>query len=180
MIVIDFETNTHEVGDILEVAVFEILYAEKTKKYKVCRVFHRYYFSKNPENYYSLAVHGLSEDVIAQKRKGVSYPKYFLDDVEFDSFCKASDVLIAHNATVELKHIGTRSSFSTVCCTMKINTSRIGLLKKNSQPKPPNLNEVCKYFEVPFSEDNHHSALYDVEKTFAVFCAMEKKDSLIC
>jgi DNA polymerase III subunit epsilon len=48
MIILDFETNTHNIGDVFEVAAVKI-----DKNFNVLDKFHRYYLSRYPLNFNS-------------------------------------------------------------------------------------------------------------------------------
>ena len=168
MIVIDFETNTSAIGDVIEVAIYKLSPIKENGKFKIIDKFHRYYQSAFPINFYALDVHNLSPKVLEEKRVGVSYPKYFLEDKEFEEFCESSDTIIAHNLSFELRHIDNRSSFLNHVCTMKDNKQTVQALNAKGKVKSPNLGEACFYFNVPFDEEGHHSAIYDIEKTLEI------------
>ena len=51
MIIIDFETNSSNIGDVIEVAAVRI-----DKEYKILDKFHRYYLSRYPVNYFSYEI----------------------------------------------------------------------------------------------------------------------------
>ncbi len=59
MIILDFETNSSSVGDVIEVAAVKI-----NEDYKVLDKFHRYYLSRYPVNPYSYAIHRLTPELI--------------------------------------------------------------------------------------------------------------------
>ena len=67
MIVLDFETNSANIRDVIEVAAFrvELINGE----YKTLDTFHRYYFSRYEVNPHALAVHKLSPDRLEKLRK---------------------------------------------------------------------------------------------------------------
>ena len=92
MIILDFETNTSNIGDVIEVAAVRI-----DKDFKVIDKFHRYYLSRYPVNFFSYAVHRLTPELILDYRKDKSYCSYFTEDEDFEEFCSNSDTLIAHN-----------------------------------------------------------------------------------
>ena len=109
MIILDFETNSSNIHDVIEVAAFRV--ALVNNEYKVLDTFHRYYFSPYEVNPYALAVHKLSHDRLERLRKSVSYEEYFEDDTDFVAFCKNTKTLVAHNILFELRHIGELLSF---------------------------------------------------------------------
>ena len=71
MIILDFETNSANVHDVIEVAAFRVELVDT--EYKIVDTFHRYYFSEYEVNPYSLEVHKLSPDRLERLRKGVDY-----------------------------------------------------------------------------------------------------------
>jgi len=113
MIILDFETNSTNIHDVIEVAAFRVALVNNT--YKVLDTFHRYYFSPYEVNPHALAVHKLSPERLERLRLGVSYEEYFEDDADFVAFCKNTTTLVAHNISFELL------SFDNHFCTMKEN-----------------------------------------------------------
>jgi len=109
MIILDFETNSTNIHDVIEVAAFRVALVNNT--YKVLDTFHRYYFSPYEVNPHALAVHKLTPQKIEKLRLGVSYEAYFEDDADFIAFCKNTSTLVAHNISFELRHIGKLLSF---------------------------------------------------------------------
>jgi DNA polymerase-3 subunit epsilon len=168
MIILDFETNTHNVADVIEVAAVRI-----DKNFNILDKFHRYYLSRYPVNYYSYAVHRLTPELIMEYRKDKDYSSYFSEDLDFIEFCSASQTLIAHNISFELKHLNRMVYFSNHICTMKENKSLVKALNKNGNIKNPSLTEVCEFFKIDFDEDQHHSATYDVSKTYEILKKMD-------
>ena len=82
MIILDFETNTSNIGDVIEVAAVRI-----DKEFNILDKFHRYYLSRYPVNYYSYAVHRLTPELILDYRKDKSYSSYFSQDDDFFELC---------------------------------------------------------------------------------------------
>ena len=87
MIILDFETNTHNIGDVFEVAAVKI-----DKNFNVLDKFHRYYLSRYPLNFYSYSVHRLTPELILDYRKDKTYSSYFSEDLDFEEFCKGMSV----------------------------------------------------------------------------------------
>lgn len=171
MIILDFETNSQNIGDVIEVAAVRI---EKiNNEYKLIDKFHRYYLSRYPLNYHSFKVHRLTPELIQEYRKDKDYVSYFTEDLDFLEFCKNSDTLIAHNISFELRHLNKSIYFKNHICTMKENKKIVKALNKNGNIKNPNLNEVCEFYDINFDERKHHSATYDVSITFEILKKME-------
>ena len=173
MIILDFETNSANVHDVIEVAAFRV---EKVKDiYEVLDTFHRYYFSLYEVNPHALAVHKLSPDRLERLRKSVSYEEYFEDDADFVAFCKNTKTLVAHNISFELRHIGELISFENHFCTIKENKKIVKAINTRGNIKNPKLIETCKYYNIDFDDEQYHSAIYDVTKTLEILNKMECK-----
>lgn len=170
MIILDFETNTSNIGDVIEVAAVRI-----DKEFNILDKFHRYYLSRYPVNYYSYAVHRLTPELILDYRKDKSYSSYFSQDDDFFEFCSFSDTLIAHNIKFELRHIDKKVIFKKHICTMDENRNIVNAYGKNGRLKNPKLDETCLYYGIEFDGDKYHSATYDVTKTYEILKRMNIK-----
>ncbi len=170
MIILDFETNTSNIGDVFEIAAVKI-----DKDFKVIDKFHRYYLSRYPLNFYSYAVHRLTPELILDYRKDKSYSTYFTEDLDFEEFCMGAKTLIAHNIKFELRHINNRVKFDRHICTMSENKNAVNVFGKNGRLKNPKLDETCTYFGIEFEADKYHSATYDVTKTYEILKRMNIK-----
>ena len=173
MIILDFETNSQNIGDVIEVAAVKI---EKVdNKYKILDKFHRYYLSRYSVNPYSYEIHKLTPELILAYRKDKSYSSYFAQDLDFVEFCKDSKTLIAHNISFELRHLDKMVNFENHFCTMKENKNRVKALNKNGKVKNPKLDETCIFYGIDFDDTQYHSATYDVSKTFEILRKMNKE-----
>jgi len=170
MIILDFETNSANVHDVIEVAAFKVL--KEGDVYVVKDTFHRYYFSDFEVNPHALAVHKLSPERIERLRKGVEYEEYFSEDEDFVKFCEGSSTLVAHNISYELRHLGDLVSFDKHICTMKENKNIVKAFNAKGNIKNPKLIEVCDFYSIDFDDDLYHSAIYDVQKTLDILNAM--------
>jgi DNA polymerase-3 subunit epsilon len=94
VIFLDFETNSHNVHDVIEVAALRV--AKDGTGYVVTETFHRYYLSRYPVNPHALAVHRLSPSRLAALREDATYPEHFDEDREFTDFCKGATTLTLH------------------------------------------------------------------------------------
>lgn len=167
MIILDFETNSQSVGDVIEVAAVRI-----DAEFNILDKFHRYYLSRYPVNPYSFAVHRLTPDLILEYREGKSYSSYFAQDEDFVEFCKNSDTLIAHNISFEIRHLNKMHYFKNQICTMKENKQIVKALNKNGNIKNPKLDETCRFYNIEFDDVQYHSATYDVSKTYEILKKM--------
>ena len=70
VIILDFETNSANIHDVIEVAAFRVKLVNN--KYEVIDTFHRYYLSEYEVNPHALAVHKLSPDRLERLRKDVT------------------------------------------------------------------------------------------------------------
>lgn len=170
MIILDFETNSANIHDVIEVAAFRVTYVEGV--YAVIDTFHRYYFSPYEVNPHALAVHKLSPERIKRLRGDADYEEYFADDTEFIDFCRGTKTLVAHNITFELRHIGGLVRFDRHFCTMKENKPLVGAVNAKGNPKNPKLIETCRFYRISFDEEHYHSAIYDVTKTLEILNKM--------
>ncbi|MEA3499127.1 MAG: 3'-5' exonuclease [Campylobacterota bacterium] len=173
MIILDFETNSTSQYDVIEVAAVKVELIND--EYKVIDKFHRYYLSRYPVNRYSYEVHKLTPEAILEYRKDKSYSSYFSEDFDFVEFCKGCKTLVAHNISFELRHLDGLVSFENHFCTMKENKQVVKALNKNGKIKNPKLDETCVYYKIDFDTNSHHSATYDVSKSFEILKAMRIK-----
>jgi DNA polymerase-3 subunit epsilon len=169
MIVLDFETNTQNPYDVIEVGAIRV-----DKNLNVLEIFHRYYISRYRPNQHSIAVHHLTPEKLKLLQKK-EHEKFFNNDKDFISFCKGTTSLVAHNITFELRFIGELVKFENHICTMKINRGIIPVYDKNGKLKNPKLKETCEYYKIDFDDTKYHSAIYDVEKTLEILKIMKYK-----
>ncbi|MDY3200844.1 MAG: 3'-5' exonuclease [Arcobacter sp.] len=167
MIILDFETNSSNIGDVIEIAAVKI-----DKEFNILDKFHRYYLSRFPVNFYSYAVHRLTPDLILDYRKDKNYSSYFTEDEDFEEFCFGTQTLIAHNIKFELRHINNRVKFENHICTMNENKKIVNVFGKNGRIKNPKLDETCLYYGIEFDGEKYHSATYDVTKTYEILKRM--------
>ena len=172
MIILDFETNSTNEHDVIEVAAAKV--ALENGEYIVKEMFHRYYLSRYPVNKYSYEVHKLTPDMIMEYRKDKNHSVYFKEDLDFVKFCKGVKTLVAHNISFELRHLYKIVKFENHFCTMKENRNIVKALNKNGKIKNPKLDETCRFYKIDFDEDSYHSATYDVSKTYEILKAMKK------
>lgn len=171
MIILDFETNSANVHDVIEVAAFRVELV--SGEYKAVDTFHRYYLSEYEVNPHALAVHKLSPDRLERLRKDVEYEEYFEDDADFIEFCRDTKTLVAHNISFELRHIGNLLSFENHFCTMKENKKIVKATNVKGNLKNPKLIETCAYYNLEFDDEQYHSAIYDVTKTLEILNMMD-------
>lgn len=137
----------------------------------------RYYFSKEKYNYHATKVHGLTKEVIEEKRKNSNYPMYFTDDKNWliDIMEEYNiNKIVAHNTKFDIKFLPneinnkiTNNEYSTYC-TMKNNKKFVGIKKGNGY-KDPKLSEACKAYGIEFNNNEAHSSDYDTLKCYELF-----------
>jgi len=171
LIILDFETNSTNEYDVIEVAAAKVKL--ENGKYIIEDMFHRYYLSRYPVNRYSYEVHKLTPEMIMEYRKDKTHSVYFKEDLDFVEFCKGVKTLVAHNISFELRHLYKIVKFEQHFCTMKENRNIVKALNKNGKIKNPKLNETCRFYKIDFDEDSYHSATYDVSKTYEILKAMK-------
>lgn len=172
MIILDFETNSANIHDVIEVAAFRVKRVDN--QHVVLDTFHRYYFSEYEVNPHALAVHKLSPQRIARLRADADYEEHFENDTEFIEFCQGAKTLVAHNVTFELRHIGELVPFDHHVCTMKENKTIVRALNAKGNLKNPKLIETCRFYDIEFDEHQYHSAIYDVTKTLEILNKMKR------
>ena len=171
MIILDFETNSTNIHDVIEVAAYKV--AKENDIYVVKDTFHRYYLSAYEVNPHALAVHKLSPDRLERLRADADYEEYFEDDEDFVEFCKGSETLVAHNISFELRHLGDLVSFDHHICTMKENKQIVKVFNAKGNVKNPKLIETCDFYGIDFDDAQYHSAIYDVKKTLDILNEMD-------
>lgn len=172
MIILDFETNTHNKYDVIEVGAIKVALINGT--YKATDTFHRYYYSEYDVNYRALDVHHLTPEKIRKLRGDRDYAEYFEYDDDFVSFCKNSNTLVAHNISFELRYLADLVYFENHICTMKENKYIVNSLNAKGNIKLPKLIEVCEYYDIDFDINQYHSAIYDVTKTLEILNYMAR------
>lgn len=173
MLILDFETNSSNEHDVIEVAAVKIEIVDN--EYIVKDKFHRYYLSRYPVNPFSYEVHKLSPELILEHRNklDIKYSSYFVEDEDFVEFCQGATTLVAHNISFELRHLRGLVEFRNHFCTMKENKHIVKALNKNGKIKNPKLDETCLFYGIDFDPNAYHSATYDVSKTFEILKCMD-------
>ena len=173
MIILDFETNSTNIHDVIEVAAVKVEFIND--EYIIKDKFHRYYLSRYPVNSYSYEVHKLTPELILghRNKQDIKYSSYFKEDEDFVEFCKGTNTLVAHNISFELRHLSKIVEFDKHFCTMKENKQIVKALNKNGKIKNPKLDETCLFYGIDFDQNAYHSATYDVSKTYEILKLMK-------
>jgi len=178
LIILDFETNTTNEHDVIEVAAVKV--ELRDDEFVILDKFHRYYLSRYPVNPYSFEVHKITPQMVLayRREKNLNHSVYFKEDLDFIDFCKGATTLVAHNISFELRHLYKLVTFQNHFCTMKQNRQIVKVCNKNGSIKNPKLDETCRFYGIDFDEDSYHSATYDVSKTYEILKAMKKNGYL--
>ena len=129
-----------------------------------------------------MKVHGLTQEIIKEKRKNYKYPLYFTDDKDWlINIMEEYNInnIVAHNTDFDIKFLPSEitqkidSNKYSIFCTMKNNSKFVGI-KKGNEYKYPKLSEACKAYGIEFSDINAHNSDYDTLKTYELFVATMK------
>lgn len=157
VLVLDLETNgLGSRYSVLSVTAEKYLYARPELE-RIGR-FHRFYFSREPENPDAIRVNGLTRERIQQEREGKGWPAYFDEDYEFVEFCLGIDLVVGHNIHFDLKFLPFLKGTDWFC-TMKSHTTG----------KFPSLEKLAKRYGIPVLKERLHQGDYDVALTVAIF-----------
>jgi len=132
----------------------------------------------------AIAINGLTNEVISEKRKGANYPKHFREDKEIVELFKEADIIVSHNirfdwgfVTDSHKELERLEKEKVLYCTMLKSTWECCLDGYwGNEPKWPKLKEAVEIFKInPPKGGEYHDPEYDVFCTFNLF-----KKLLIC
>jgi len=176
IIIWDTETNGltkhHSVLSISAIKSSLVIEDDKVNSEIIDR-YERFYFRKPGEEVgmKAIEVNGLTDKVIAERRNGTDYPENFCNDINsFRQFCSDTKHFVGHNISYDMQYINFR--LSNIFCTMKSNTSIIGLKRKNGQPKFPTLEETAKFYGIEMIKSELHGSMYDSLITYQIFLKM--------
>jgi DNA polymerase III epsilon subunit-like protein len=140
----------------------------------------RYYYPEEGAEISPVAieVNGLTNEAISEKRKGVSYPKYFREDKEIVDLFKEANIIVSHNikldwafATESHKELKRLEKEKVLYCTMLKSTWECCLYRYwGNEPKWPKLKEAVEILKItPPKEGEYHDPEYDVLYTAELF-----------
>ena len=154
IVVFDVETNgLSPRSSVLSISAMKYSFEEKTKSLQLIAQFERYYFSLETPNRRALAVNGLYEEVIKQRRGTAAYPYYFQDDEDVPSFFADAGLLVAHNVDFDRQFLVVFPELQNLgyFCTMKA----YGRYRK--------LHELARSEGMRVDESRLHESSYDCE-----------------
>lgn len=168
-----FDTETNGFANCSVLSVSFII----CKNTKILAQETRYYFSQEKYNYHATKVHGLTKEVIKEKRDDSKYPLYFIDDSDWliNTFKEYNvENIVAHNINFDIKFLPTNikeqinNNVYSTYCTMKNNSKFVGIKKGNGY-KYPSLKEACNAYGIAFDIKEAHSSDYDTLKAYELF-----------
>jgi DNA polymerase-3 subunit epsilon len=172
----DTETNgLEEYHSVLSISAIKCSFnvSGENVESNIIERYERFYFRKPGEKLGkdAIDVNGLTDEVIAKKRNGVSYPKYFYEDIStFRMFCSDIRHFVGHNIFYDKQYIN--FGLPNIFCTMKANTFIMGLKRKNGKPKFPSLEETARFYSIDTNKSELHGSMYDAYITYQIFCKM--------
>jgi DNA polymerase-3 subunit epsilon len=173
--VIFFDTETNGVtadSSVLSIAALKCVF-NGIHIDTIADHFTRYYFRKPGEaqNKDAIAVNGLTDEVILQKRGNASYAPFFYQDMpDFYQFCCEVRHYVGHNIAFDKKFIP--FSLEYTFCTMRENTNILRLTRRNGARKWPRLSETAAYYHLDLHQAQFHDSEYDTFITYEIFKKM--------
>lgn len=165
-IILDTETTGRDVNDnhrIIEIGCIELINRQFTGKH-----FHRYINPQRESEAGALAVHGLTQEFLADK------PLFSAISEEFVTFITGAELII-HNApfdigflNAELKRVNHPQNLSDFCSVL----DTLPLARQMHPGQRNSLDALCKRYNVDNSNRSYHGALLDAELLAKVYLAM--------
>lgn len=163
-VVLDTETTGLDPrsGDrLVEIACVELL-----NRFPTNRVWHEYFNPQRSMPKEAFAVHGLSDEFLADKPLFASLAKDFLEFI-------GDDTLVIHNASFDigfLNHELGMIGFPTIRMDRVVDT--LAIARRKHPGAPNNLDALCKRYSIDASARTVHGALVDTELLADVYIAM--------
>jgi len=167
-VILDTETTGLEwrQGDrVIEIGCIELISRRPTG-----RRFHRYLNPQRPIGAGALAVHGLTDEFLADK------PKFAEIAAELLEFVSGAEVII-HNAAFDVGFLDfelsliDRPPLASVCATI---TDTLKMARELRPGKKNSLDALCAEFGIDNSNRQLHGALLDAELLAEVYLAMTR------
>ncbi len=177
IIFFDVETNGKIGSSVLSISAIKVNYDFVKDKWDKVSEYNRFYFRNQgePIDFGAVNVHGLTDEVITEKRRNMTYPSTFKEDIDsFYLYCQDTNHFVAHNIKFDRSFLPfpLKNQFDTMLENMDI--VKAGINENYGTYKWPKLMECAKFYNVPIDEDQLHESLYDVLITFRVFYKMTK------
>lgn len=167
-VILDTETTGLEVKDghrIIEIGCLELVGRRLTE-----HRFHRYLNPERPNDEGALAVHGLTDEFLADKPKFAEVADELLD------FVRDAEVII-HNAPFDLEFLDAelarlqRKLFAAHCAKV---TDSLRLARELHPGKRNSLDALCERYQVSNTHRTLHGALLDAGLLAEVYLAMTR------
>ena len=123
--------------------------------------FERFYLPKESLSSQAVKIHGLSMDVLIERRANRNWPVHFADDEEFLSFLQPAGLFVAHNV-----------DFDTQFVPFLYDKTRFCTMKSNTTGKYPKLEELARRFGIETDPIRFHDSSYDTYITSLIFNRM--------
>lgn len=177
IIFFDVETNGKIGSSVLSISAIKVNYDFDNNKWNKVSEYNRFYFRNEgePIDFGAVSVHGLTDEIITEKRKNSNYPSTFKEDMDsFFLYCQDTSHFVAHNIKFDRSFIPfpLKNQFDTMM--ENIDIVKAGINQNYGTYKWPKLMECAKFYNVPMNEEQLHESLYDVLITFRVFYKMTK------
>ncbi len=177
IIFFDVETNGKIGSSVLSISAIKVNYNFDTDKWIKISEYDRFYFRNEgePIDFGAINVHGLTDEMITEKRQGVDYPATFKEDMDdFFLYCQDTSHFVAHNIRFDRSFISfpLKNQFDTMM--ENVDIVKAGINENYGTYKWPKLVECAKFYNVPMEEEQLHESLYDVLITFRIFYKMTK------
>jgi DNA polymerase-3 subunit epsilon len=167
-VVLDTETTGLEVKDghrIIEIGCLELIGRRLTE-----RRFHHYLNPERPSDEGAVAVHGLTDEFLADK------PKFADVAAEFIDFVRGAEVII-HNAAFDVGFLDAelaraqQPAFADICGKL---TDSLKLARELHPGKRNSLDALCERYQVSNAHRTQHGALLDAGLLADVYLAMTR------
>ena len=177
IIFFDVETNGKIGSSVLSISAIKVNYNFDTDKWIKISEYDRFYFRNEgePIDFGAINVHGLTDEMLTEKRQGVDYPATFKEDMDdFFLYCQDTSHFVAHNIRFDRSFISfpLKNQFDTMM--ENVDIVKAGINENYGTYKWPKLVECAKFYNVPMEEEQLHESLYDVLITFRIFYKMTK------
>lgn len=176
IIFFDLETNGKKNCSVLSISAIKCLFDGK-KLNEVEQPYVRYYFRKPGEiqNIEALKVHGLTDEIIYEKRNKANYELFFYKDHDnFRKFCSGVFHFVGHNINYDKNFLNFELKY--IFCTMLENTDIIEIKNERGENKWPKLEEAALYYGLKPNLKNLHDSYYDTSLTYGIFKKMLTND----
>ena len=172
-----FYSNGKIGSSVLSISAIKVNYNFDTDKWIKISEYDRFYFRNEgePIDFGAINVHGLTDEMITEKRQGVDYPATFKEDMDdFFLYCQDTSHFVAHNIRFDRSFISfpLKNQFDTMM--ENVDIVKAGINENYGTYKWPKLVECAKFYNVPMEEEQLHESLYDVLITFRIFYKMTK------